>query len=163
MKRITYWAGRHKRVAIALIVFLEITNAFSGFMLGASLLTPCSVVVRMLATIVLMSGAIYLYVYQPGRTFYATRHFIFLAFLLNYCLSGLLGGFCGQRVQIVSSSVSVLGGAQFRSDTRIRPTPAGVSPDSVRRSEERAMVRQNPPEADKSGQRGVYILLFLWV
>ncbi|MVM28928.1 hypothetical protein GO755_02705 [Spirosoma sp. HMF4905] len=102
--------------------------------------------------------AIYIQLYSSttsiSSNYWVGRRWLFVAFLSNFLLFGLLGGIWNQRSQTVHPAASVLGGR------RIVMVSDSLSPaDSVRRAA-RSELKASPPPSDKqTGSRGLYIVL----
>lgn len=156
MKTLSYWARRHARFAIFLIVIGEVANGFNGVLLGATLLDQVPMVWLYIGMLILIGLAIFSQLSQrqapQSAHYWIGRRWVFVAFLINFLLFGLLGGLWNQRVQTIHSTASVLG------SRRIIVVGDSLSPaDSVRRAT-RSEVKPAPSDTQKS-PRGLYIVL----
>ena len=158
MKSLSYWASRHVRIAISLIILGEVVNGFSGVLLGATALNQVSSV-GLYGCMLVVIGLIFSirpYLSQLGQSalYSQIRRWTFLAFSSNFLLFCLLGGVWNQRIQSIHSSANVLG------SRRITVVSDSVSrADSVRLANRSATSVGNPSAAKESGPRGLYIVL----
>ncbi|QDK80963.1 hypothetical protein EXU85_21025 [Spirosoma sp. KCTC 42546] len=156
MKTLSYWASRHVSLAIFLIILGELANGVNGVLLGATLVGEFPLIYLYVCMLVLIGLAIYVQLSArqlPSATHYwLGRRWLFVAFLSNFLLFGLLGGIWNQRVQTQQSTASVFGGR------RIVVAGDSLSPvDSVRRSTQ-PEIKATPSDTPKS-PRGLYIVL----
>ncbi|QMW04344.1 hypothetical protein [Spirosoma foliorum] len=156
MKILSYWARRHTRLAIFLIVLGEFTNGFNGVILGATILDKIPLAGLTVCMVLLIGVALFIQLY-PSQTsastnYWAGRRWLFVAFLCNFLLFGLLGGIWNQRIQATHPTSSVLGGR------RIIVVGDSLSlVDTVRRathSETKAASTDTEPPS-----RGLYVVL----
>lgn len=158
MKNLSRWASRHARLAIFLVIVLELANGINGVLLGATLLDRLPAVWLYILMTGLIVGVIYLHYFVNHQTidrgYWFTRRCLFVAFLGNFLLFTLLGGLWGQPVQTSHPMASVLG---ERSRVVVRHT--STFSDSTRR-ESRSVTSASIPSDEKPGnRRGLYFLL----
>lgn len=157
MKTLSYWASRHVYPAIFLIILGEVANGVNGVLLGATLFGETPLIYLYVCMLILIGLAIHLQLSQrqtPSAPAYywIGRRWLFVAFLSNFLLFGILGGIWNQRVQTHQSTASVFGGR------RIVVAGDSLSPvDSVRKSTQ-PEIRATPSDTPKS-PRGLYIVL----
>ncbi|MBD2703969.1 hypothetical protein IC229_25210 [Spirosoma sp. BT702] len=164
MKSISYWASRHKALAITLLILGQICNAFNGISLGATLLENVPLRWLQWCMWLLLAGVIatYNFSYQAITINYQrSRNVLTLAFSANFLLFGLLGGIWSQQSIPAHSTQQVFGGRRIEV---VRDTlENGNSIRSTVRSEnqvDRKGVTSDDPKST-GGRRVGYVLLAL--
>ncbi|WP_097125972.1 hypothetical protein [Spirosoma fluviale] len=163
MKNLSRWASQHSRAAIALLILCEVSNAANGLLLGMNLLESWSAGYLILLILVLAAGALFIQT-QSARiarqSYWVSRRWLFGAFMTNYLLFTLLGGFWATNLQQPTFSQTAWGNRRIevRSDTLVpSPNLKATNPAFY----EAPISVQEQPIKDQTGKRIGFILLFL--
>ena len=122
---LSHWAKHHVRLAMVVILVLEVINGFNGVLLGATLLAELPTATLYVGTALLLIFATHLrLLYHTGPDTKGFRRWCLCgAFWGNFLLFGLVGGLLVPRPPKQTVSTGALGYQQMdiRSDTLIRP------------------------------------------
>ncbi|GEM_PF-1439913 len=172
MNGISRWAGRHRRLAITLLIGCEVTNALGGLLLGANTLGDWPTQALALATLSVLTGAVWLRkqaaMSSERQPYVARRWWRAGAFWSNWLLFLLIGGYWGHTVRRSSTDWAAQAGRRIviRSDTLIKPMDTIRKPVIVRDEEGYISSRsQHPNDVSQSEQqknkRFGFVMLFL--
>ncbi|GAB3692446.1 hypothetical protein GCM10027592_11400 [Spirosoma flavus] len=160
MKHISYWASRHKTLAIALIILGEFFNAFNGISLGATVLESFPLRWLQWGMWLLLAAVIVTYrsAFQAATDdFWRRRTCLALAFFANFLFFGLLGGTWGHQSSPAQSTQQVLGSRRIEV---VRDTlESGNSLRSENHADRKVNTSDEPENA--GGRRIGYVLLAL--
>lgn len=156
MKILSYWASRHTRLAIFLIVLGEVVNGFTGVLLGATILDKIPLIGLTVCMVLLIGMAIFIQLYPSQASasthYWISRRWLFVAFLSNLLLFNLLGGIWNHHIQTTQPTTSVLG------SRRIVVVGDSLSPaDTVRRATH-SEIKVTPSDTTPPSH-GLYITL----
>ena len=163
MKKLSRWASRHGRTAIILLVFCEVVNAFNGLFLGMSLLGDISAGMVLLLLLGALAGAVFIQTQAnrvDRRSYWASRRWLFGAFMTNFLLFVLLGGLWATSIQTPNTNQTAWGSRRIAvsSDTLTPPRSRRASNPAY--YEERSSVSEQPV-GNQTGKRIGFVLLFM--
>lgn len=163
MKKLSRWASQHSRIAIALLILCEVSNAVNGLLLGMSLLESWSAGCLLLLITGFVAGAFFMQS-QAARiarqSYRDSRRWLFGAFMTNFLLFILLGGFWATNIPKPTFSQAAWGSRRIdvRSDT-IVPQPNLNATNPAYYEPQSAI--QEQPIRNQTGKRIGFVLLFL--
>ena len=162
-KNLSYWASRHVRTAIVLLIVCETVNAVNGLLLGMNLLENWPTGSLLLLISGLLAGAIFIQTQAPrvaGQSYWIGRGWLFGAFLTNFFLFVLLGGWWASSVQTTTTNQVAWGNRRLevRSDTLVKP--GDLRSTNPAYYEERSTVSEQPV-TNQTGKRIGFVLLFM--
>jgi hypothetical protein len=163
MKNLSRWASRHSRTAIVLLILCETGNAANGLLLGMNLLESWPTAYIVILMLGFVAVALFIQTQSArlvSQSYWVIRRWLFGAFMTNYILFTLLGGFWATSVHQSTFSQTAWGSRQIavRSDT-ITPTPNLKSTNPAYYEAPAAV--QEQPIKDQTGKRIGFVLLFL--
>lgn len=163
MKNLSRWASQHARTAIFLLILCETGNAANGVLLGMNLLENWQagyIVILMLGFVAVALAIQTQSARLASQSYWVVRRWLFGAFITNYILFTLLGGFWATNVHQPTFSQTAWSSRQVavRSDT-IAPKP-NLKSTNPAYYEAHAAVQEQPIN-DQTGKRIGFVLLFL--
>ncbi|GAB4042812.1 hypothetical protein [Spirosoma litoris] len=157
MKILSYWASRHTRLAIFLIVLGEVVNGFTGVLLGATILDKIPLASLTVCMVLLIGMAIFIQLYpletSASTNYWTGRRWLFVAFLSNFLLFNLLGGIWNHHIQTTQPTTSVLGGR------RIVVVGDSLSPADTGRRATHSEIKAIATDTAPKPPRGLYVAL----
>ncbi len=163
MKNLSRWASQHGPTAIALLILCEVSNAVNGLLLGMNLLENWPAGCLLLLILGFVTGAFFMQT-QSARInrqpYWVSRRWLFGAFMTNFLLFILLGGFWATSIQKPTFNQTAWGSRRIevRSDT-IVPQPNLKSTNPAYYEAQSAV--QEQPVRNQAGKRVGFVLLFL--
>lgn len=163
MKHLSRWASQHSRIAIALLILCETSNAANGLLLGMNLLESWPAGYLLLLISGLLAGALFVQTQSAritNKPYWVGRRWLFGAFIINYLLFISLGGFWATNTQQPTFSQPAWGNRQIavRPDTLVpSPNLKATNPAFY----EAPVPVQEQPVKDQTGKRIGFVLLFL--
>lgn len=166
MKSLSRWASLHGRTAIALLILCETGNAANGLLLGMNLLENWSAGYIVLLILGFIAGAIFIQTQSArlaNRSYWVVRRWLFGAFMTNYILFILLGGFWATNVQQATFrfSQTAWGSRQITVQADTIAPPQNLKSTNPAYYEIPTATVQAQPIKDQTGKRIGFILLFL--
>lgn len=163
MKNLSRWASQHGSTAIALLILCEVGNAVNGLLLGVNLLEnwPAGCLLFLMVGFVAVAFFIQTQSARINKqSYWVNRKWLFGAFMTNFLLFILLGGFWATSIQKPTFSQTAWGSRRIevRSDT-IVPQQT-LKPTNPAYYEAQSAVQEQPIR-NQTGKRIGFVLLFL--
>lgn len=171
MKTISRWASRHVRFAVVLLGISEAGNAATGVLLGVNLpgSRPTGGLLLLMVGLLLLAAFLQQQsAHAAGRSYRASRRWLFGAFITNFLLFVALGGLWAASVPIPTNQPA-WGSHRVtaRADTLVQPTTPttrqATNPDYYedRRPVAATPVIATPAVKNQAVRRIGFVLLFL--
>ncbi|MFD2933123.1 hypothetical protein [Spirosoma flavum] len=163
MKNLSRWASQHGRTAIALLILCEVCNAINGLLLGMNLLENWPAGCLLLLILGFAVGAFFIQTQSArvaNQSYWVGRKWLFGAFIINFFLFILLGGFWATSIQKPTFSQTAWGSRKIEVQSDTITPPSTLKSPNPAYYEDRSAVQEQPIR-NQAGKRIGFVLLFL--